>query len=88
MRKNRLNRFLELPKEIDNNIPRITILDFNEVLIENYKGILEYEEFYVRINTCLGDININGYNLELKEMTDDDIMIKGIINNIDIERNI
>ena len=47
MGKNRLNRFLELPKEIDNKIPKITIVDFNEVLIENYKGILEYEEFFV-----------------------------------------
>lgn len=88
MGKNRINKFLELPKEIDNKIPKITIIDFNEILIENYKGILEYEEFFVKINTHLGDININGFNLELKQLTEEDIVVKGTINSIDIERNI
>jgi len=87
MEISRINRFLELPKEINNKIPKITIIDFNDVLIENYKGILEYEEFFVKINTHLGDININGFNLELKQMTEEDIVVKGIINSIDIERN-
>ena len=49
--------------------------------------LLEYEEFFVKINTHLGDININGFNLELKQMTEEDIVVKGIINSIDIERN-
>lgn len=36
---------LEMPKEISSNEPKITILGFNQMLIENYKGILEYQEF-------------------------------------------
>ena len=33
----------------------------------------------------MGAININGFNLKLKEMTDDDIMVLGKIDSIDIE---
>ena len=76
-----------MPKEIVSNIPKITILGFNEMLIENYKGILEYEEFYIKINTYIGVINVNGFNLKLNQMTEEDILIKGKIDSIDFENN-
>ena len=93
MKKRRNNRFsskideiLEIPREISNDDPKITIIGFNEMLIENYKGILEYEEFYIKINTNIGNININGLNLELEQVTEDDISVKGKIESMDIER--
>ena len=56
------------------------------MVIENYKGILEYEEFFVRISTHIGIININGYNLNLETKTNDDIKVTGKIESIEIER--
>lgn len=91
MKKNNYNKFdkiLELPKEVCSDIPKITIIGFDEIMIENFKGILEYEEFFVRINTHIGIININGYNLSLENMTDDDIKVKGKIESLDIERTV
>lgn len=91
MKKNNYNRFdkiLELPQEVCSNIPKIIITGFDEIIIENFKGILEYEEFFVRINTHIGIINVNGYNLSLENMTDEDIKVKGKIESIDIERTI
>ena len=85
---NKINNVLELPKEISDDTPKITIIGFNEMLIENYKGILEYEEFLVRINTYIGIVNINGYNLTLENMTEDDIKVKGKIEGLEIERKI
>lgn len=90
MKKNkikRLDRILDIPKEIYLDTPKITITGFDEMIIENYKGILEYEDYYVRINTNIGIININGFNLNLENMTNDDIRVKGKIENIDIERS-
>ena len=78
-------QFLEIPKEVISKAPKITILGFQEMLIENYKGILEYEDFYIRINTSMGTININGFHLNLNQMTEDDIMVTGKIQSIDIE---
>ncbi len=86
MKKNsRINDILELPSEVTSNKPKITIVGFEEMLIENYKSILEYEEFYIKINTYIGAININGFNLRLKEMTGDDIMVLGKIDSLDFE---
>ena len=86
-KKQKIKKFLEMPKEIISNIPKITIVGSNEMLIENYKGILEYEEFFVRVNTYIGIINVNGLNLNLNQITEDDIIITGKIDSIDIEED-
>lgn len=85
-KQTRLERALEIPKEISSNEPKITIMGFNEMLIENYKGILEYQEFYIRVSTYIGILNINGFDLNLTEMTTDDILITGKIETIDFEK--
>ena len=83
--RTRLGRVLEVPEEVSVNVPKLTILKFEEVLIENYKGILEYQDFFVRIQTFIGIININGFKLTLEEMTSDDLIVKGKIESIDFE---
>jgi len=77
---------LELQQEVCSNTPKITIMGFDEMIIENFKGILEYEEYFVRINTHIGIININGFNLNLENMTNDDINVTGKIESIELER--
>lgn len=83
----KINSFLEIPEEVYEGSPKITIVGFDEMVIENLKGVLEYEEYFIRINTSIGIININGFDLKLENMTNDDIKIKGKIENIEIERN-
>lgn len=86
--KRRIDKWLEMPTEIVSNEPKFTMVGFNEMLIENYKGILEYEEIFIRINTHIGIININGFNLNLEQMTGDDILVTGKIDSITLESNI
>ena len=85
-RKNRINRMLEIPQEVYSNIPKIVITGFDEMVVENFKGILEYEDYYVRINTHIGIINVNGFDLKLENMSNDDIKVTGKIESFDIER--
>lgn len=86
MRKRKLDKFLEMPEEVYSNTPKLTITGFNEMILENYKGILEYEEFFASISTHIGIVNINGYNINLEKMTNDDIKITGKIESVDLER--
>lgn len=78
--------FLGLPKEVISKTPKITITGFEELFIENFKGILEYEDFYARIKTEIGIININGFNLKLNQITDEDILVTGRIDSLDFEK--
>ena len=89
MKKNRYNKIdklLELPKEVYSDVPKIIMTGFEEVIVENFKGILEYEEFFASISTHIGIVNINGYNLNLEKMTNDDIKITGKIESIELDR--
>ena len=86
MKKKRLDKILEIPQEVYTNTPKITITGFNEIILENYKGILEYEEFFASISTYIGVVNINGYNINLEKMTNDDIKITGKIESVELER--
>lgn len=81
----KLDKFLEMPREVVSNDVKITILGFNEILIENYKNILEYGEMFIKINIFNGTINIHGFNLNLEQMTDDDIRVTGKIDSLDFE---
>ena len=86
MKKRRLDKILEMPEEVYSNVPKLTITGFNEIVLENYKGILEYEEFFASISTYIGIVNINGYNINLEKMTNDDIKITGKIESVELER--
>ena len=85
---NKINKMLEIPKEAYTNEPKIIITGFNELIIENYKGILEYEDYYIKLSTFIGVINMNGCNLKLDKMTEDRLKILGRIESLDIERNV
>ena len=83
--QNKISNLLEIPQEVSSNIPKVTITGFEQILIENYKTILEYQDFYIRLSTEIGILNINGFGLDLKEMTSDDLLIAGKIDSIDFE---
>ena len=84
----KIDNILEMPEEIYSNKPKLTTIGFEELMIENYKGIIEYEDYYIRLSTFIGIININGFNLRLEKMTEDDIKVIGKIESIDIERKV
>lgn len=81
----KISRALEIPEEVVSTIPKVTCLGFKKVSIENYKNILEYQDIIIRVNTSMGIININGFDLKMDEMTTDDIVIEGKIDSIDFE---
>lgn len=81
----KIDDILEIPVELSTNNPKVTITGFERILIENYRGILEYQDYFVRINTYIGIININGFNLNLEEMTTDDLLVTGKIESVDFE---
>lgn len=82
----KLDSLLELPREVASSDIKITIIGFDEILIENYKNILEYQDILVKVNTFDGAITIYGFNLKLEQMTDEDIKVKGKIDNIEFEK--
>lgn len=84
-RESNIDRILEIPREVSTGEPRIINMGFNKILIENYTMIMEYQDFFIRIATEIGIININGFNLKINEMTTNELYITGKIESVDLE---
>ena len=82
----KLDSLLEIPREIVSSDIKLTINGFDEILIENYKNIIEYQDILIKVNTFEGSITIYGLNLKLEEMTDEDIKVIGEIDSIEFEK--
>lgn len=81
--KNKLADASGLPKDVVLKAPIVTITGQMEVTVENYRGILEYTDQMVRIQTKIGRIKIIGKGLLIPYYTEDEMKITGYI--IEIE---
>jgi sporulation protein YqfC len=81
--REKITEMLELPKEIVLNMPKLVMLGNGDVIIENYKGIVEYGEGIIRVNTASGIIKLTGDEIYIKEITDENIMIYGNIQSLE-----
>ncbi len=82
----KFDSLLEIPREVASTDVKVTISGFDEILIENYKNILEYQDILIKLNTYEGTISIYGFGLKLEQMTDEDIKVNGKIDTIEFER--
>ena len=69
----------ELPRDIMLNLPKISMIGNNQMLVENHRGVIEYTPQRIRVNSSIGVIRIQGNDMKLKNIAADDIMITGEI---------
>lgn len=81
--KKSLAEILELPKDIILDIPKVTMVGNLQIYIENHKGIIEYSDSRIRINTKSGVLRIIGKNLLLKNIIVEEIVIVGEIHQVE-----
>ncbi len=77
-----ISDFFDIPKDIFLDLPRIIMIGSLQVYIENHRGIIEYQQNFIRININKGEIEVKGKNLVLKSMFSEDIFIEGEIDSI------
>lgn len=89
--KNKMDNFkyniseaLELPKDIVMDLPKVVLIGNIQLNISNHKGIIEYTQNIIRINSSIGVFKIEGENLELKTILLEEIIIIGNIEKIEI----
>ena len=78
----KLSKILELPEDAFNNTSRVEIIGSGEVIIEGHRGILDYQNHSIKINTDTKPVTVKGSNLYLKGMSSDYLIITGEIHGI------
>lgn len=79
----KLSGALGLPKDITLDYPKLVIFSNKEVAIENYKGIIEYGENVIRLNTATHMIKLCGQDIAIKTITQDEIALCGVFSKIE-----
>ncbi|MEY8762960.1 sporulation protein YqfC [uncultured Clostridium sp.] len=78
---------LDLPKDIILNMPQIKIIGNDEIIIENHKGIILFEDSQIKINSGIGLISIYGSKFEVLFIGGSTITIGGKFKSIVYEGN-
>ena len=76
---------LELPKDLMLGAAILTVTGRREVLIENYRGILIYEDSFIKIQAKNCRIVISGTHLSIEYYTNEEMKITGLIDLIQYE---
>lgn len=78
--------FFELPREIILDLPRITQVGNVQLYIENHRGVIAYDENEIRLSVNDGEIIICGEQLQIKNLLEEELLVKGIIESLSYER--
>lgn len=77
--KSNIVESLELPIDIMYGAVIITAMGRNQVLVENYKGIIEYTQEKIRLQTKTCQVTIQGKRLIVEYYTNEEMKITGYI---------
>lgn len=73
----------------DESIPGLPLVEISgdiRVLIENHMGVTEYGKERIRVRVKFGDVCICGCALELSRMTKGQLIIRGRIDSVSLNR--
>ena len=78
----RIADFLEMPEELVGDNTKITLVDNKYLYLEGKNQIIDYYDHYIKIKTKKVILTLDGKNMEIKEMNDNELVIEGILLNI------
>lgn len=76
---------LELPKDLVYGAVLVSITGRQEILIENYRGILEYTKNHISLQTKTCRLVIHGKDLDVRYYTNEEMKVTGWIDSVSYE---
>lgn len=74
-----MSEAVDVPKDVALKAPILTLTGRTELTIENYRGIQEYSDLLIRVQTGCGEVRIKGKNLWIEYYTNMEMLIRGRI---------
>lgn len=70
---------LELPQDIILGVPLLSMQGNSELMIENHRGLLQYDSDEIRVRTKTFTVQVIGRKLTIQEYRKDVLIIRGKI---------
>lgn len=71
--------WLELPSDVVLDLPRLTVVGFLQLYIENHRGVLLFNDEELRLLLKKGQLLIRGKNLVIRLILKEEMMVEGNI---------
>ena len=72
--------------ELFTKAPLLELAGDNRILVENHQGVLAYSLEEVHIKVAYGKLTIIGNNLNIKQMSKEQLVISGLVDEIRLFR--
>lgn len=83
--KERLTERLELPAELLDDIPRLTLTGGSRVLVENHHEMLAYTDELIEVGCGRLRLRIRGEKLLLRAMDRNELLVTGKIYGVEVD---
>lgn len=84
--KERLTAATNMPRDVVLGDSVVTIIGNEEICVENYRGILEYTQELIRIQTKKAQIRLRGQGLKIEYYLNDEMKITGTLYSLEYEQ--
>lgn len=71
--------FLEIPGELVGDNAKITLIENKYLYLEGNNQVIDYYDHYIKIKTKKVTITIDGKKMNIKEISDNELLIEGEI---------
>ncbi|OKP89961.1 MULTISPECIES: sporulation protein YqfC [Paenibacillus] len=76
------NGVLDLPQDVLQELPRITLIGNKELYIENHRGVLHFSSGQLKLALVNGSLEISGEGLMIRNILGQELTVEGVIGEI------
>ncbi|NOV03483.1 sporulation protein YqfC [Paenibacillus planticolens] len=75
-------KILDLPQDVVQDLPRITMIGNVQLYVENHRGVLHFSSENLKLELTKGTLEVFGKNLVIRAILSEEVFIEGLIDNV------
>ncbi|MCY9658428.1 sporulation protein YqfC [Paenibacillus chondroitinus] len=75
-------KILDLPQDVVQDLPRITMIGNVQLYVENHRGVLHFSSESLKLELTKGTLEVFGKNLVIRAILSEEVFIEGLIDDV------
>ncbi|GGI43463.1 hypothetical protein GCM10008018_02200 [Paenibacillus marchantiophytorum] len=75
-------KILDLPQDVVQDLPRITMIGNVQLYVENHRGVLHFSSENLKLELTKGTLEVFGKDLVIRAILSEEVFIEGWIDNV------
>ncbi|MGG1516755.1 sporulation protein YqfC [Paenibacillus oryzisoli] len=75
-------KLLDLPQDVVQDLPRITMIGNVQLYVENHRGVLHFSSEYLKLELTKGTLEVTGKQLVIRAILSEEVFIEGMIDDV------